>query len=896
MQAERWKQIEAIYHAALECEPTTRAAFLNEACAGDESLCGKVAALLAYDDTANNFIEQPALELAAQAIAEEQPTLPLQLQAGQQLGAYQLQELLGRGGMGEVYLALDTRLPRKVAIKLLPARFTTDVGRVRRFAQEARAASALNHPNILTIHEIGENEGTHYIVTEYVEGETLRQRMTSAPHKQVQLIEALTIATQMAEALVAAHEASIIHRDIKPENVMVRKDGYVKILDFGLAKLIEPDAPRVGVQVMPPTTSLTESGVVMGTPRYMSPEQARGEKVDARTDIFSLGVMLYEMIAGQSPFVGATASETMAAILRDEPQSLTALAPAAPPELERIIGQTLRKDRAERQPTAQDLLRDLQQMKKHLESDGEPTRELRPAPSDEFPLPVAQSEAERKGLKPASRLSMAVVMLIVLLIVATGLGAYFLWAGKPTLVAGNKSSLAVLPFINASQDANAEYLSDGITESVINNLSQLAGLKVMSRNSAFRFKNNQSDTRNIAAQLGVEALVTGDIKQLGDKLIINIRLIDASDDTQIWGNQYVKTSADIIATQNEIAQAVAQNLRLKLTNSEQQQLDKRYTQNVQAYEFYLRGRYHYFKITEPEMRQAIKFYQQAIDADPGYALAYAGMADAYRTLPIGYAVPAKEAFPQVKALARRALELDAQLAEAHTALGWAGFFFDWDWSAAEKEFKRALELSPNNSDAHRGYAHFLSNAGRHDEAIVEGRWARELDPLTLITNALEGQFLMFAGRNDEAITRLQKTLTLGPDFWSAHNMLGRVYLRQGRYAEAIAELSTAKQLSVGSTEPIMQLGYALAKSGNRAKALATIVELKSLAADRHVPVYTFAIIYNGLGETNEALNYLEKSLQEREVQITFIKIDTRWDNLRAEPRFQELMRRVGFTS
>ena len=475
---------------------------------------------------------------------------------------------------------------------------------------------------------------------------------------------------------------------------------------------------------------------------------------------------------------------------------------------------------------------------------------------------------------------------------AGGFGYYFLSAKKMSSGAGGKKTLAVLPFVNASQDPNAEYLSDGITESVINNLSQLAGLKVMSRNSAFRFKDNQTDTKNIAAQLGVESLVTGDIKQLGERLVINVRLIDASDDSQIWGNQYVKTSADIIAAQNEIAQAVAQNLRLKLTTSEQKQLGKNYTENVEAYQLYLRGRYHYFKLTLPEIRKSIDFYEQAIDVDPGYALVYAGIADAYRSLAIAGFAASKESSPQSKAAAKRALEIDTNLAEAHIAMGWVRFLYDWDWSAAESELKKAVELAPNNSDAHRAYAHLFSNLGRHDEAVAEGKRARELDPLSLITNALEGQFLFYAGRDGEAIARFNKTLEIEPNFWIAHNGLGRVYIRQGRYAEAIAVLTKARELSGGSTEPVTQLGYALAKSGSREQAQATLAELKSMAAENFVPAYSFAMIYNGLGEREEALNYLEKSFQEREVQISFVKIDTRWNDFRAEPRFIEVMKRM----
>ncbi len=392
----------------------------------------------------------------------------------------------------------------------------------------------------------------------------------------------------------------------------------------------------------------------------------------------------------------------------------------------------------------------------------------------------------------------------------------------------------------------------------------------------------------------METLVTGDIKQLGDKLIINVRLIDPSDDSQIWGNQYVKTTADVIAAQNEIAQAVAQNLRLKLTNLEQQQLGKSYTENTEAYQFYLRGRYHHFKLTLPEMRKAIKLYEQAIEIDPNFALAHAGIADAYRGLAITTFAPSKEVIPKAKAASWRALEIDDSLAEAHATLGWTSFLYDWNWKEAEKELRRAVELAPNNSDVHRAYAHLLSNLGRHNEAVAMGRRARELDPLTLITNSLEGQFLFYAGRDDEAIPRLEKTLELDANFWQAHTVLGRVYTRQKRYAEAIAEFNKAKELSAGSTEPIAQLGYALAKSGNRKRAQATLAELKLIAAEKFVSTYNFALIYNGLGEKEEALNYLEKSFQEREVQISFIKVDTRWDEFRAEPHFVEIIKQMNF--
>ncbi len=453
----------------------------------------------------------------------------------------------------------------------------------------------------------------------------------------------------------------------------------------------------------------------------MSPEQAKAERVDERTDVFSFGLVVYEMIAGRTPFAGDSMSETFANLINAEPQPLSRFAANVPNELQRIVSKMLRKNKDERYQTIKDVLTDLKDLRENLAFDKRLGKSH--SPNDENATAVLQATTgdannrtdkinynftqQIKRHKP-----LAAFALTILLIGAVGLGYYFWSAKKPALSAGDKKSLAVLPFVNASQDPNAEYLSDGITESVINNLSQLAGLKVMSRNSAFRFKNNQTDTRNIASQLGVETLVTGDIKQFGDRLVINVRLIDASDDSQIWGNQYVKTSADVIAAQNEIAQAVAQNLRLKLTNAEQLQLGKNYTENVEAYQLYLRGRYHYFKLTLPEIRKGIGFYQQAIDIDPGYALAYAGMADAYRTLPIaGWNVASKEALPQAKAAAKRALEIDANLAEAHIALGWVGFLYDWDWSAAESELKKAIELAPNNADAHRAYAHLLSILG-----------------------------------------------------------------------------------------------------------------------------------------------------------------------------------------
>ncbi len=910
MADENWQKAKEIFAEALRRKPAERRRFLDDVCADDAETRREVESLLASFDDAGSFMESPAVTEVADAVQRHKI-----LEKGIKFGHYEIVRQIGAGGMGEVYLAKDNKLDRQVAVKILNEQFSRHEANLDRFVAEAKAASALNHPNIIVIYEIGDADGANYIVSEFIEGETLREKIVRtacvsgrvccdgsppahAGGSDLPLAEVLEIVIQIANALTAAHTAHIVHRDIKPENIMIRPDGYVKILDFGLAKLVEQKA--VGFDESTIKQNRTAKGVILGTVNYMSPEQAKGEKIDARTDVFSFGVVIYEMIAGRTPFAGDSMSETFANLINSEPPPLIRYSSNVPDELQRIVAKTLHKKKDERYQTMRDVLTDLKSLRENLAFDER--LEKSNSSGDRNATAVLQATTGEANQRTAEtnnptgrfnrRKSFAALAFAALLIGAVGLGYYFWTLNKS---ASSKKSLAVLPFVNVGNDANAEYLSDGITESIINNLSQLSGLKVMSRNSVFRFKTNQIDTRQIALQLGVETLVTGDIKQLGDKLVINVRLIDGRDDSQIWGNQYVKNSTDIIAAQNEIAQAVAGNLRVKLTNSEQQQLRKNYTENAKALELYLRGRYAYFKVTEPELRKSIEFYRQAIDADPNYALAYAGIADAYRTLSVsGGSVAPQEAFSQAKAMGQKALELDANLAEAHIVLGWTGFLYDWNWSAAEADLKKALELSPNNADALRAYAHLLSNAGRHDEAVAMGRRARELDPLSLITNALEGQFLFYAGRDEEAIARLNKTLELDPNFWVAHNVLGRVYLRQKRFAEAIAEFNAARKSSGGSSEPLTQSGYALAKSGDRQAAQAALEELQSIGKENYVPAYNYAMIYNGLGETDEALNYLEKSSKQREAQMASIKIDTRWDNLRSEPRFSGLMKDMNF--
>lgn len=482
----------------------------------------------------------------------------------------------------------------------------------------------------------------------------------------------------------------------------------------------------------------------------------------------------------------------------------------------------------------------------------------------------------------------------ILIISGSGLLGFYFWRVNERSVAGPIRSVAVLPFINISQDPNAEYLSDGIAESVINNLSQVSELKVMSRNSAFRFKNDQTDTRNIAAKLGVETLITGDIRQIDDKFVINVRLIDAGDESQIWGSQYVRTSADMIAVQNEITKAVVQNLRIKLTISEQQKLSRNYTANGEAYQLYLRGRFHVFQLTPPEVNKGISYLQEAIDLDPNYALAYAGISDAYRSLALGAEMTPTEYLPKSKAAANKAIEIDDALSEGHSGLGMSLFWGEWDWSGAETQYKRAFELNPNDANAHIFYAHLLSNTGRYAEALAEAKIARELDPLSPFVGALEGQFLLHAGQIDEAITRLQKTFELAPNFWMPHIFASSAYIEKGMYREAIAEARKARELSPVQTNSLVLESYALAKSGKRIEAEALVNALLKLSTERFVPPCHIAQMYNGLDERDKTFEWLERGFEQRDPKMAFLKVEPKWASLRSDPRFVELMRKMNF--
>jgi serine/threonine protein kinase/Flp pilus assembly protein TadD len=819
---------------------------------------------------------------------------------GTKLGRYEIRSQLGAGGMGEVYLAQDTKLDRKVALKILPAEVAAHPDRMKRFVQEAKAASALNHPNIITIYEIEQIDAVNFIANEFIDGETLRQRMRNAPLK---LGEVLDVAAQIASALTAAHAANIIHRDIKPENVMLRRDGIVKVLDFGLAKLTAAESAAVDTQA--PTRFKTDPGTVVGTAIYMSPEQARGLDVDARTDIWSQGVLLYEMVAGCLPFAGSTSNEVLASILSEkESQPLARYSREVPAELQRIVSKALRKNRDERYQTIKDMLLDLNSMKQELEFERKLERSVPPksqspadtgeqAEAETVMQSAARPTAGERGPMSAIKLNQRSVVIAVaaLLVIASAAGAYFYFTRARS---GAINSVAVLPFINASGNSEVEYLSDGLTESLITSLSQLPRLSVKARSSVFRYKGKDTPPQQVGKELNVQAILTGRVVQHANDLTLHIELVDVNTETALWSGDYNRSMTNLVSLPSEIARDVSSELRLKLSGADEQKLAKNYTANAEAYQLYLKGRYHLFKLTPPEIQTGISYFQQAIEIDLSYALPYVGLANAYQALSLSVDMPSTEVFPKAKAAAQKAIEIDDTLAEAHAWLGFTLFWYDWDWKAAENQYKRALELNPNSADSHWAYAHLRSNAGRHAEALAEIKHARELDPLSLIINASEGLYLIHAGKTDEALARLQKGVELEPNFWLAHLFASSAYIEKGMFPEAIAEAHKARELSGVSSQPTSFLGYALAKSGKQAEARAVLEELLKLSTERYVPPYHIALIYNGLGERDQALNWLERGIEQRDPKMVFLKVEPKWNNLRADPRFQDLLRRVGF--
>ena len=785
---------------------------------------------------------------------------------------YTIREKLGSGGMGVVYKAEDIRLGRSVALKFLPDELSQDRSAVERFEREARAVSALNHPHICSIYDVGEHGGRRFIVMELLEGTPVDVLLSGGALPPDQVVN---LGIEIADALEAAHDKGLIHRDLKPANLMLTRRGQAKLLDFGLAKSLTHPEGEVAPGVAQTQTQLTGFGAVLGTVAYMSPEQVRGETLDARTDIFSLGAVLYEMATGRRAFPGNTPGTISDGILNRTPLPAGRVTPAVPPSLEGIINKSLEKDPALRYQKASEVRADLQRLKRDAD--------LARAAGSSGAISGTSTTSWRRR---RTSLVAGAVALAALIVAGT---RYVLLPAAGDAI----DSVAVLPFINDTADPNTEYLSDGITESVINNLSQLRSLRVAARSTVFRYKSSQVDPQKVGQDLHVRAVLSGRLLKQGDVFIVRAELMDVAHGSQLWGNQYNRKAADMFALQEDVSRDISDKLRLRLTTEERQRMTKRYTENAEAYQLYLKGRYHWNKLSPDGLMKAVEYMQQALDKDPSYALAYAGLADAYNLISFFNVMPPREAMPKAKAAASKALEIDDDLAEAHLSLLWASFTYDWDWPAATRHLQQARALNPAAVNEVSAYPFYLTVAGRPDEAISVARRASEIDPVSAGRSHTLAVQLHLARHFDEAIVECRRTIELDPGFSVAYEVLGGSLAAKGLYREALPFVEKAVALNPHNAMSRAYLGYVHANLGNRTQAHAIIEELQAVSPHRYTPALPVAVVYAGLGQKDQAFVWLEKAYDERFNRLAYLRREPIWDGLRSDPRFDDLLRRIG---
>ncbi|HZI59863.1 MAG TPA: protein kinase [Pyrinomonadaceae bacterium] len=789
---------------------------------------------------------------------------------GKRLGPYSLVSRLGAGGMGEVYLAQDTRLGRQVALKFLPQSFREDSERLRRFQNEARAASTLNHPNVATIYEIGEAENTTFIAMEFIEGLTLDQKISG---RTLTTGEIVNISIQVADALDDAHSHGVVHRDIKTGNIMITRREQVKVLDFGLAKVSALSSTELSEV---PTAVKTAPGFVMGTVQYMSPEQAVGEAIDARSDIWSFGVVLYEMATARKPFLGATTGETIDKIRHSQPEAVARFNYEIPAELERIIRKCLEKNRENRYQSARELLIDLKNLRRDLESDAQ----------------VAPRIPTETKSNARNRLLLLVAGVLILSIVAV----YYLTRhdqSRTEIANARVKSIAVLPFKPLVAGNRDETLELGMADTLITKLSNIRDVDVRPISAVRKYTGLEQDAIAAGRDQQVDAVLDGVIQRSADEVRVSVRFLRVTDGSQLWSGQFQEHMTQIFAVQDSISERVASALALTLAGGERQQLTKHHTENAEAYELYLRGRFQMSRLTDDGFLKGRDYFQQAIGLDSNYALAHAALADSYLALGGWNVATPKESFPKAREAALRALQFDPSLPEPHATLAMVSFAFDWDWKAAEQEFKRALDLNPNYSDGHQLYSYYLIAMKRFDESLAQMQRAKELDPASLSKLAGIGEILNYMGRTDEAFKHFEKCLELDPNSGFAHWSLGNAYLHKKMYDEAINQYKKAIPLSGTSPDEPSTLAYAYAKSGRRKQALETIEELIKRSERSYVSSTLIATVYAALGNHDDALKSLRKAVDQRDGVLPFTNVDPIFSDLRSDSRYAEILKRVG---
>jgi eukaryotic-like serine/threonine-protein kinase len=738
-----------------------------------------------------------------------------------------------------VFVAEDTKLNRRVALKLLSSEFASDPSRLSRFEREAKTIAALNHPNIVTIYSVEEFVGTRFLTMELVSGKTLGQ---SIAERRLNLDEYFSIAVEVAQALSAAHEQGIVHRDLKPANIMVTDANQVKILDFGLAKSLHPTTEDSQAE----TQEKTQEGLVVGTVPYMSPEQLHGKAVTHLTDIFSFGIILYEMATGSRPFPGASTAAIISSILNDEPPLVNELRTDMPRDLSRLLSRCMEKDPERRIQTAKDVRNELESIRRDV-----------------------QSGSGDHGIKEVSKKD------------------------------GEGHSIAVLPFVNMSADPENEYFCDGLAEELINALTKIEPLYVVARTSAFSFKGKGLDVREIGKRLNVDHVLEGSVRRSGTRLRITAQLIDVSNGYHVWSEKYDREMEDTFTIQDQISLAIVNTLKGKLLNEEKTLLLNRYRENVEAYHFYLKGRHCWNQRPSPDaLYSAIEHFQEAIAKDPGYALAHVGLADCYISLgtwEVGVLPPA-EAMPKAREAVTQALELDHSLGEAHSSFAHLLTHYDWDWTKAKSEHERALELNPTYSSAHHWHSHYLMAMGDAHGSLKESQIALSLDPIDAVLNVHLAWHYYFARQFEEAIDQCNKANRLYPKSIWLSFFSGLAFEQQGKYEEAVAKLQEAITYSRNVSYPISGLAHLFAISGKTDEAMRVVRQLSDLSNHSYVPAYDSAIIYAGLGQTDQAFEWLEKAYKERSSWLPYMKADPRLDSLRSDPRFLQLLLRIGLDS